>query len=305
MPESPVHLVRKGKSEKAQEALRRLYTQENDAEAHLERIKLTLHQAEALEQSGSYLDCFRFTNRRRTLISFIVFLAQPMSGLAFVQQYGPLMYQYMGVDSQKSFQLQIGAQVLSITGAIVSFLVADLVGRRPMFISGCFSLCLLLLCMAISGAVPTSASATTAAVAFYTMFNFFFNAGVGSIVYTLAGEVPTSALRAKTLALTLSLEAAVNTMWSFVSPYMFNPGYGNLKAKVGFVYGGFMVVFTVLAFLYIPETRRRTYEELDELFMNLVPARKFRGYRTVAETRAAEAYLVQRKVIGVEVGEVG
>lgn len=296
MPESPVYLVRMGRMEAARETLARLYTKQSDADGHLQRIKITLDEAETLKKSGSYIDCFRGTNLRRTMISFIVFLAQPMSGLAFVSQYGPLMYQYLGVSDRESFRLQIGAQILSISGAVTSFLVADFVGRRPMFFAGCVGLGALLLCMAIAGAVPSTPAATTAAVAFYTMFNFFFNAGVGSIVYTIAGEVPTSVLRAKTLALTLSLEAAVNTMWSFVSPYMFNPGYGDLKAKVGFVFGAFMAVFSCLAWLYIPETRRRTYEELDELFMNRVPARQFRTYKTVAERRAAEAYSIEQKM---------
>jgi hypothetical protein len=36
-------------------------------------------------------------------------------------------------------------------------------------------------------------------------------------------------------------------MGSFVALYMFNPGYGNLKAKIGFVYGAFMLIFAVTA----------------------------------------------------------
>lgn len=296
LPESPVYLVRTGKMEAARKSLRRLYSEEADADGHLERIKLTLEESETFKKSGTYSDCFKGTNLRRTMIAIFVFLAQPMSGLAFVSQYGPLMYEYLGVTPQESFRLQIGGQVLSVAGATTSFLVADFLGRRPMFISGCFALGMLLLCMGIAGVVPVTPAATTAAVGFYTMFNFFYNAGVGSVVYTLAGEVPTSTLRAKTLAITLSLEAAVNTMWSFVSPYMFNPGEGDLKAKVGFVYGGFMIIFTVLAFVFTPETRHRTYEELDELFMQHVPARKFRKFETVAETRALEAFKVQEKL---------
>jgi hypothetical protein len=85
-------------------------------------------------------------------------------------------------------------------------------------------------------------------------------------------------------------------MWSFVAPYMFNPGYGNLKAKIGFVYGAFMLMFAVLACFFVPEARCRTYEELDELFMNRVPTRQFCHYTTVAERRAAEAYTATAKL---------
>jgi MFS transporter, SP family, general alpha glucoside:H+ symporter len=116
------------------------------------------------------------------------------------------------------------------------------------------------------------------------------NVGVGSIVYALAGEIPTSVLRQKTLAIAISASAVSNTFWSFVSPYIYNPGYGGLKAKIGFVFMACMIFFVVTAYLYVPETRRRTYEELDELFMDHVPARKFKQHVTVAEQRAEEAY---------------
>lgn len=132
------------------------------------------------------------------------------------------------------------------------------------------------------------------------MYNFVFNAGVGSNVYAIAGEVPTSILRTKTLAIAISVEQAIYTMWSFVSPYIFNPGYGDLKAKIGFVFGAFMLGYIALAWFFVPETRRRTYEELDELFMNKVPTRQFRKYQTVAERRAAEAYSVEHKIMAAE-----
>ncbi|RTE81411.1 hypothetical protein BHE90_004074 [Fusarium euwallaceae] len=295
MPESPVYLVRMGKMEAAQKSLGRLYSDPQDAKGHLHRIQLTLEEAE-LSNTGSYLDCFKGTNLRRTLIAVMVFLSEPMSGLGFVGSYGALMYQFLGISDSKAFEMKIGAQVLSMSGAMIAFLMSDWWGRRPMYIMGCSSLCVLMLCMAISGSFDTKA-AVTASVGFYTMFNFFYNVGVGSTVYALAGELPTSVLRAKTLAISISTSSAFNTMWSFVAPYLFNSDYANLKAKIGYVFGAFMLIFAILAFLYVPETRRRTYEELDELFMKKVPTRQFRTYVTVAEQRAAEAYAAQEKTI--------
>lgn len=209
---------------------------------------------------------------------------------------GALMYQYLGISDAESFRIQIGAQILSITGALSAMFIGDFFGRRPMYITGCSALVVLLICMGISGSINTVAAAT-ASVGFLTMFNFIYNVGVGSIVYALAGEIPTSVLRQKTLAIAISASAVSNTFWSFVSPYIYNPGYGDLEAKIGFVFGACMIFFVVTAYFYVPETRRRTYEELDELFMNRVPARKFKKHVTVAEQRAHEAFeLVEAKI---------
>lgn len=294
MPEAPSHLVRTGNMTAAQASLGRMYSDPADAKAHLFRIQLTLEEAEQ-SNGGSYLDCFRGTNLRRTLIGIMVFLSEPMSGLGFVGSYGALVYQMLNISDEKSFQIAIGAQVLSISGALIAFLLSDWWGRRPMYILGCSSLCVLMICMGIAGSF-TSTAAVTAAVAFYTLFNFMYNVGVGSTVYALAGELPTTALRSKSLAISISTSNAFNTMWSFVAPLMFNEDAGNLKAKIGFVFGGIMFIFAILAWLYVPETRKRTYEELDELFSNRVPARQFKGYKTVAEQRAAEAFAMKEKV---------
>jgi len=159
MPESPVFLVRKGKLTAARAVLGRLYSDPSDAEGHFERIKLTLEEAES-QKTVSYMECFRGTNLRRTMIAMLVFTAEPMSGLGFVSNYGSLMYQYLGIGDQQSFLIQIGAQILSISGAIVSFLVSDFGGRRPMFIGGCIALTILLLCMGIAGSVNTTAGMT-------------------------------------------------------------------------------------------------------------------------------------------------
>ena len=78
-------------------------------------------------------------------------------------------------------------------------------------------------------------------------------------------------------------------MWSFVLPYLFNPDKANLGGKLGFVFGA--LCFPCIAFLwwYQPETRGRSYEELDEMFMKRVPARQFGTYVTETEQRSREA----------------
>ena len=301
MPESPVYLVRKGRMTDARAVLGRLYTNPRDADGHLTIIQMTLEEAgtsASAASGGSYMDCFRGTDRRRTLISVFVFLAESMSGLGFVSNYGALMYQYVGISDRRSFLIGIGAQVLSMSGATFAFIVSDLYGRRSMFLYGCISVALLLICMGISGSINTEA-AMLASVGFYTMFNFFYNFGLGSGVYAIAGELPTSVLRNKSLAVAMNCSNAFNTMWSFVCPYIFNPGYGNLKAKIGFMFGAIMAIWSVGAFFFVPETRGRTYEELDELFREQVPTRKFKEYVTVAERRAAEAYNAEEKGMDV------
>lgn len=68
------------------------------------------------------------------------------------------------------------------------------------------------------------------------------------------------------------------TMWGFVLPYLFNPDKANLGAKVTFIFGGISVFSIVYLWYFQPESAGLSYETLDEVFINRVPARKFKAY---------------------------
>jgi len=61
-------------------------------------------------------------------------------------------------------------------------------------------------------------------------------------------------------------------------PYMLNSDQANWKGKAGFLFGAISLVCCIWCFLRIPESRGRTFEELDILFERKVPARKFKTF---------------------------
>ncbi len=67
-------------------------------------------------------------------------------------------------------------------------------------------------------------------------------------------------------------------MWGFTLPYLFNPDKANLGAKVTFIFGGLSVLSIVYLWFCQPESAGMSYEMLDELFINRIPARKFKAY---------------------------
>lgn len=62
---------------------------------------------------------------------------------------------------------------------------------------------------------------------------------------------------------------------TFATPYLLNAPYANLGAKVGFIFGGCAVLAIIFAFFCVPECKGRTLEEIDRLFLDGVPIRKF------------------------------
>jgi SP family general alpha glucoside:H+ symporter-like MFS transporter len=84
------------------------------------------------------------------------------------------------------------------------------------------------------------------------------------------------------------LKLISQTMWSFTLPYLFNPNAANLQAKVAFLFGGTSILSCVYLFFCHPETKGRSFEEIDELFHKQVPARKFGSYVTDIQLRNRE-----------------
>jgi SP family general alpha glucoside:H+ symporter-like MFS transporter len=96
----------------------------------------------------------------------------------------------------------------------------------------------------------------------------------------LSAEVPSLRLRAKSLAIGTAFNYLSAMVWSIVLPYLFNSDQANLGGKVGFVFAGMGALFWAIVWLDAPETRGRTFEEIDEMFEKRVPTRRFKGYVT-------------------------
>lgn len=79
-------------------------------------------------------------------------------------------------------------------------------------------------------------------------------------------------------------------IWGFSLPYAINPDQGNLGGKIAFVFGATMVFCTVFVYFCIPETKGRTYIEIDELWTRRVAPRHFSKTNlvTIGETEKTQ-----------------
>lgn len=242
----------------------------------------TLEEVKRETEGVTYIECFRKSNLRRTIISIMPLSIQALSGIAFAASYSTYYMQLAGFSTAESFKLQIVQQVISLIGNVMSWYLVDRVGRRNLTFWGLFVLTIILFVMA-GLAVVASAAALKGAIAMILLYCWWYNVTIGATAFTILCETSTSRLRVKTIAIGLALQNALNTMWSFVLPYLFNPDKLNLGGKLGFIFGGLAVLCLVYLWFYQPETAARTYEELDEMFAAKVPARKFKSHRTTAE----------------------
>lgn len=69
-------------------------------------------------------------------------------------------------------------------------------------------------------------------------------------------------------------------MWQFVLPYMFNVDEANMGSSINFIFAGCCFVSIFGYFFYLPETANRSFEKIDEMYLNNVPPRKFKSYES-------------------------
>ncbi|CAG9978431.1 unnamed protein product [Clonostachys byssicola] len=286
LPESPWWLLSKGKQDKALKSLRRLGYSADEVTSKIAGIQTVLDKSLQETAGASFLECFRASNFRRMCVGIDPLIVQALGGAYFIAAYSTYYLQLGGYTVSESFQINIGQQVLSMSGNILSWFIIDRFGRRPLTVWGSAFTTLLLVIAGGLGLVQQP-SFVKGTVAMMWMWCFFYNFTIGATAYTLMAEIATARLRAKTAAIGLATQQAIFTMWAFVIPYLFNPDQANLGGRIAFIFSGLGVLCTVLLWLYLPETMGRTYEELDEMFMKRVPAWQFKSYQTDAQMNIA------------------
>jgi hypothetical protein len=129
----------------------------------------------------------------------------------------------------------------------------------------------------IISVIPTQ-NALLAQIVFMAIWSFVYQATIGSVAWVILTEVSTSALRGHTQALATMVQGIVGTAWSFALPYIINPDQANMGGKITFIYGSIMLLSAIAAFLIIPETKGRSFADIDALFNAKVPIRRFKQY---------------------------
>lgn len=277
-------MVSKGRTDKALKNLSKLGYKGDNGRTKLAMIELTLEEIKHETEGATYLECFRRSNLRRTMISVGPLIIQVLTGITFVAGYFTYYLQLAGYSTSESFRIQIAQPVLSIVGNLMAAFLIDIVGRRNLTFYG---LAILVVLLFLTGGLATGGSHTEikGTVALILVYSWMYNVTIGSTAFTIMCETSTSRLRVKTIAIGLALQNSINVMWQFVLPYMFNPDKANLGGKVAFIFGVPSFVCLLYLWYFQPETGGRTYEELDEMFAKGVPPRKFKSFKTDAQTK--------------------
>ncbi|KAJ8118497.1 hypothetical protein OPT61_g536 [Boeremia exigua] len=283
-PESPWHYIRTGNLEMAEKMLRRL---SSPSQQHLVKPKISMmvhtnKLEKSLSEDTSYLQCFKGIDLRRTEIACMAFAAQPFCGSAMG---GTPTYFFVqaGLPTSISFKMSIGGLGIASIGTIASWFLMSYCGHRTLYLWGLGGLTTILLAVgSISAADEQSSEGNYAQAGLMIAWLAVYYLTVGPICYAVISTSSSTRLRSKSVCLSRIAYYIAQIICNVINPYMLNPTAGDWKGKTGFFWGGCAFIFFIWTFFRLPETKGRSFEELDILFARGVKARKFREYEVDA-----------------------
>ncbi|EUC38675.1 hypothetical protein COCCADRAFT_21994 [Bipolaris zeicola 26-R-13] len=288
-PESPWHYVRKGDLGMAEKMLKRL-SSPSQLESIKQKVAMMVRTNElevSLSEDTSYFQCFKGIDLRRTEIACMAFAAQPFCGSAMG---GTPTYFFVqaGLPSSISFKMSIGGLGIASIGTIASWFLMSYCGRRTIYLWGLGGLTAILVTVgAISAGDGRSSQGNYAQAGLMVGWLAIYYLTVGPMCYAIITEVSSTRLRSKSVCLSRIVYYIAQIISNVINPYMLNPTAGNWKGKTGFFWGGFAFLFFIWTFFRLPETKGRTFEEIDILFAQGVRARDFKSYEVNAYTDTA------------------
>ncbi|ETI26776.1 hypothetical protein G647_10221 [Cladophialophora carrionii CBS 160.54] len=326
LPDSPRYFVKRGRVEKAMQALSRLRGQPQESEyiqvEIAEIIANDEYEREMIPSSGwfsSWANCFKGglrhqkSNLRRTILGTSLQMMQQWTGVNFIFYYSTPFLQSTGAISN-TFLISLIFTLVNVCSTPISFYTVEKFGRRPLLIYGALGMLICQFLVAIIGvsvgfnhthlnaagdSIANNISAVNAQIAFIAIFIFFFASTWGPGAWILIGEIFPLPIRSRGVGLSTASNWLWNTIIAVITPYMVNEDRGNLKSSVFFIWGGLCTCAFVYSVLLVPETKGLTLEQIDKMMEESSPrtSAKWRPTKTFAEQMGSEGGVLNKEIV--------
>jgi SP family galactose:H+ symporter-like MFS transporter len=257
LPDSPRWLLQRNRAAEARAVLQRLYTNPADVEAELEQVS----EDSTRPQRGWNLLRKNMNFRRSVLLGVVLQVFQQLTGINVVMYYAPRIFELAGFATHEQ---QLWATVIvglvNVVATFGAIAFVDRWGRKPILYAGCavmaIGMCSLGVLLHIGVAGLT---AQVLAVAALLLFIAGFAMSAGPLVWILCSEIQPQQGR--------DFGIAVSTLVNWVANMAVAATFLSLLSTVGeantfVLYAILNVVFGIVVFFYVPETRGVSLEKL-------------------------------------------
>lgn len=188
-------------------------------------------------------------------------------------------YFFQLAGNKDPFMVTVILKSCGLVAVFFDALLVDRLGRRVMTLIGFGGACFGVTLMAIVGCLDYETPQLGAVLVFAGVSANFFNTIQSSTSYAYLTEMPEERFRARATGWGLAYCNLYAVMFSFTVPLMLDVW----EVKAAFLFVALGIPGTVLAYFIMPESSYRSSAEVHEMFVDHVPLRKWKGYKTSVE----------------------
>merc|ERR1712093_619903 len=280
-PESPRWYMKKGRYRKAFNSLLRLRANPIQAARDIIYINSQLELEAEIIGNNTYtrrfIELFSIPRlRRSTLAAFTVMLAQQMCGVNVIAFYSSTLFVKAGATPNRALWASFGFGLINFIFAWPAIWTIDTYGRRSLLLFTFPNMAWSLLAVGLGSLIPSSSPAHLGMIAFFIyVYAAFYSPGEGPVPFTYSAEVFPLSHR----EVGMGWAVATCLFWAAVLSLTFPKILDQFTPTGAFgFFAGLNIIALIWIFLWVPETKQRTLEELDYIFA--VPTRRFISYNT-------------------------
>jgi SP family xylose:H+ symportor-like MFS transporter len=256
VPDTPRWLVLRGRNEEALEQLKRV-TDEEDARSILADIQRTL-----VVRSGKLLSF----GAAVVIVGILMSVFQQFVGINAVLYYAPLMFSNMGASTDVALLQTVVVGAANVLFTIVAIVTVDHWGRKPLLISGALVMAVAMIALGCLFDVKVVGLGALISVVVY-IGGFAFS--WGPVTWVLLAEMFPNSIKGKGLGLAVAAQWLANLVVSASFKVLDGNSELNGLFNHGFaywVYGAMSLLAALFVWRYVPETKGRSLEAIQELW---------------------------------------
>ncbi|TDZ20166.1 Sugar transport protein 14 [Colletotrichum orbiculare MAFF 240422] len=285
-PESPRWLIARQRYGEAYEALLKLRGASILASRDLYYMHVLLDKEKEIAERNNYSKGNFFhrarelftvpRNRRATQASGIIMAAQQFCGINAMAFYSSTIFREAGLQGMAPLLASMGFGLATVLGAIPAIWTIDTWGRRPLLLATFPQMCWTLLAAGFCFLIDKEQIALRCGLlaAFIYLFAIAYGPGEGPCAFVYSAEVFPLSHREAGMAWAVATNMFWATIVSLTWPALLK-SLGPTACFSLFAFTNFMSFW--LIFFFLPETKQRTLEELDDVFA--VPTRRHASYQ--------------------------
>ncbi|KAL0140801.1 general substrate transporter [Mucor lusitanicus] len=260
-----------GKEEDCKEVLARLWSDCDTTHprciAEWEEIRDGI-ELERREGVSSYVELFKkgkMNNRYRVLLGMGGQFIQQFGGINVISYYLTDVFKQAGMTTEKAMLMAGVDSIIYFLGAVTPIFTIERLGRRFLMYAGLIGQAITLLIVGGCQYIVErdgNPQASSTVIAFVMLYNFVFGAAWLGLAWLYPSEIFSTGLRAKGNSMSTAANWLGNFVVAMIAPVLFEYA----KYWTFLLFGILNVIFLVPIYLWYPETKGKSLEEIEVLF---------------------------------------